>query len=350
MSVEDQDALTNAVSETLQESDPKEIITPEEEGKLKEGEQRPAGEGEPAGTEDPLIELSDGTKVKQSVLDNHEFEISPGRKVKFSDLGKGYMLQEDYTKKTTAVSEKEKSITEVLNFIGKVKQDPEASKALIAFAEKGLGNPEKIKRMLASLEDIQGKVEDKTEDIEKQLEGLDPDDPAYKVTKALLTELKATKAVITKLQADTESKKNADAVNLQQGKDQQNKEQLEKNIVTAQTALKTTMQSSVDEFKEILNTDRKKALWSRMVIAYLREHPEKYDTEEIFVNRIKSVGKDTAQEIKMMSEESLAAYLKKKKTPVAPPGLVNAAKQEAEPESLQEQIEKGLKEQVEKTT
>ena len=340
MGVEEQEALQSA----LEATDPEEIIKTEGEQKPNEEAAAPPAKGsKESAAEDPEIELQGGTKIKKSVLDNYEVEVAPGKKVKLTDLQKGYMLQEDYTKKTTALSAKEKGVQEIINWIGKVRESGEdATKVLIAFTEKALGNPEKLKKMLTALEDTQAAIEVKEDDIEKELEGMDPDDPAYKTQKNLLLKIKQLGGMVNTLQGQLENKNKADADNFRKIQESEKQKEFNKSVESAQNALTVNMKALVEEQKEVLNTDRKKALWSRMVIAYLREHPEKYDSEDVFVSRIKEIGKDAANEIKAMSEEVLASYLEKKKSIVKPPAPSNAEGTPPADETLQDTLEREL--------
>jgi hypothetical protein len=305
-----------------------------------------AGTGAP-GTEAPVVKK-----------DDPEFELEFGeegkkekKKIKLSDLHKGYMQNDDYTKKTQELSSEKEKIKDLIAWSENVKKNPEAVKLIINLS-KALesGDKDRIAKAIGVFEaKVVAKKEEtveKIEDIEKELEGLDPESPEYKVTIRLL---KQNQGFLKKLE-DLEGKVDKTSGTIQKTQDDNDKKEMEAAVEQASKVLNTTLTSLTDaktgEVK--FDSDEAVGLWRKLVLSHLRDNPKEYKDENDFVETIKIAGKKIHAEISKMSEVALAKYIKTKETPIPhkPGGSGDATPKPMTMDNLQSNIETALQEEL----
>ncbi len=328
-------------------------MEPGEEGKALEGLLVPGTDAPgTGGTGAPGTEGT-GTPGTGPAADNPEHEIEFGeegkkekKKVKLSELKKGYMLNEDYTTKTQDISAEREKIKDLVNWADAIKGDPEATKVILALSKSGLGNKEMLKKVLEVLE---GKAEEKKEEVsdditamEKELEGMDPETAEAKILKRSIVFNKGLLKQITDLKTTI----NAQGAGIQERTDATTKKKQDALVVKATKVLNDTLSVLTDAEKGELKftSDEAKSLWRQLVVSHLKDNPKEYKDEKNFVTTINEVGKKYHGTLQKHGEEVVAKYLKDKKTPILPAGGPGGEKR-PEPvtfENLQDSIEKAL--------
>ena len=108
--------------------------------------------------------------------DDPEFELEFGeegkkekRKLKLSDLHKGYMQNDDYTKKTQDLASEREKIKDLIGWSESVKKNPEAVKLVIALSKAlETGDKDRIAKAISVFEaKIEAKKEEAIEKIEE---------------------------------------------------------------------------------------------------------------------------------------------------------------------------------------
>ncbi len=285
--------------------------------------------------------------------DDPEHEIEFGeegkkekKKVKLSELKKGYMLNDDYTKKTQDISTEREKIKDLASWADAIKGDPEATKVILALSKSGLGNKEMLKKVLEVLE---GKAEEKKEEVsdditamEKELEGMDSETTEAKILKRSIAFSKGLLKQITDLKTAID----AQGTGIQERTDATTKKEQEGLIVQATKVLNNTLSALTDAEKGELkfNSDEAKSLWRQLVVSHLKDNPKEYKDEKDFVTTINEVGKQYHGTLQKHGEAVVAKYLKDKKTPILPAGGPGGdpTPKPVTFENLQESIEKEL--------
>jgi len=296
------------------------------------------------------------TKAK----DDPEFELEFGeegkkekKKLKLSELHKGYMLNEDYTKKTQEISSEKEKIKDLLNWSEAVKKNPEAVKLVINLSKAlETGDKDKIAKAIGVFEaKVEAKKEEtveKIEDLEKELEGLDPESNEYKFAARML---KMNQGLLKKLE-DLEGKVNSTTSTVEKTEQEKVKKAQEEAAAQASKVLNNTLASLTDsktgEVK--FDSDEGLALWRKLVLSHLRDNPKEYKDENDFVETVKAAGKKMFAEIGKMNEATLAKYIKSKDTtiPHKPGGSGDPTPKEMNMDNLQENIEAALKGELDK--
>lgn len=272
-------------------------------------------------TTPPTVEKPALETAKPPVTEDPEFDLGEGKKAKLSqikDWEKGSMLQSDYTKKTTELAEQRKEVQDLVNLANFLK-----------------ANPEKLKKVIAVLED---KVEEAKEKIEEKLEDLDPNDPYAKPFSKLLSQ-------IDSLHKRLDTYEQKEVASVEEGK-----------VVEAQQVLTKTLEDTVKELKfdDFDNDEEVKGFWRNSVLSYLKDHPKNYADANDFVNTIKEIGKKYFDGIVKIGEVKLKKYLTSKNVPppaIAPTATGVPVKKETKPDmdNLQDVLQREFDE-VEKQT
>ncbi len=298
--------------------------------------------------QDPEIDIG-GTKVKKSVLDALDIDLDDKRKVKLADLRKGYMQNDDYTKKTQELAAERAKNKELLDWSNLVVKNPKFANILATLTDKGITNTgfneAILDKVLAALEDKQEAAAQRTDQLEDALKNMDPLDPNYEAFKQALEKNKALEQRINGL----EQKIQGTEAQTQQQKQQQAIQQAQTKITSALDAM--TDPAKPDSLK--FTSPEEKALWRKEVLFFLAHNPRKINSEEDFDNLLKEVGTQVHSQINKMFEARLAAHLQKKpqlpaqqpgpngKPPAAP---ADPNKPLMEQGSLQDRIAAGLEE------
>jgi hypothetical protein len=248
------------------------------------------------------------------------------------------MLNEDYTKKTQTLAEEKEKIGDLIKFADAVRKNPKMVKAIVGLTEKGLSDETVLDKVLMALE---GTVEAAKEDLEKLLEGVDPESPEGKVIKGLQSKVKALEARLD--QTDKTIKETGTKIT---------DKETQEAIGQAQQVLNTTLVDLADVKKGGLefDTETGQKLWRMLTISYLKDNPKAYESQEDFVKTVQEVGKQMHAALQKFGEAKLKKYLETKKTPI-PGALGEGGEKGAEVtfEKLQEGIEKSLIEESQKT-
>jgi hypothetical protein len=309
---------------------------------------------EAAGSGTPKVEATPKT------ADDPEFDLEFGeegkkekKKVKLSDLHKGYMLNEDYTKKTQELSSERAKMKDLINWSESVKKNPEAVKLLVNLSKAlETGDKDKISKAIgvfeAKVEAKKEATEEKIEDLEKELEGLDPDSNEYKFAARML---KMNQNLLKKLE-DIEGKVNKTTSTVEETEKEKAKLAEKDAVERASKVLNDTLASLTDPKAGEVKLDSEKAtgLWKKLVIAHLRNSPRDYKDENDFVETVKTIGKAVFAEMKEISEASLAKYIKSKESPIPhkPGGSGDVTPKDMTMDNLQGNIEAALNEELEK--
>ena len=235
--------------------------------------------------------------------DDPEVELEGGKKVKMSDLKKGYMMQSDYTTKTQALAEQRKEVEELVNLANYLK-----------------ANPKKLERIIAILDEKGEAITEKKEEIKDELEGLDPDDPYAKVLKK---------------QSEMLSKALNQIEEMKQGQERTQQQTL---VQQAQQVLTKTLEDTAKGFQ--FADDEDKSLWRQMVLSYLKDNPKQYADEADFTSTIQQVGKKYFDALTKVGEKKIAAYVQSKggKVPTAPATPGSPIKKKPSMDNLDELI------------
>ena len=286
--------------------------------------------------------------------DDPEFELEFGeegkkekRKLKLSDLHKGYMQNDDYTKKTQDLASEREKIKDLIGWSESVKKNPEAVKLVIALSKAlETGDKDRIAKAISVFEaKIEAKKEEaieKIEDLEKELEGLDPESAEYKFAARML---KMNQALLKKMEdIDCKIKTTSDTV--QKTQDERLKKEEEEAVQQASKVLNDALASLTDPKTGEVKIDSAEglALWRKIVLSQLKDNPKEYKDEKDFVDTIKAAGKKAYEEINKMSEAALAKYIKTKETPIPhkPGGSGDPTPKANTFENLQSNIESAL--------
>lgn len=275
----------------------------------------------PDANQDPDIDIG-GTKVKKSMLEAFEIDLDGGKKVKLSDLRKGYMQNDDYTKKTQELASERIKNKELLDWSAMVIKNPKFANILAQLTDKGVTNTgfneQLLDKVLATLEDKQQAAATKTDQLEEALKNMDPLDPNYELFKQALEKNKALEARLNGLEQKI------------QGTEQQTTEQQRKQAIQqAQTKINSALDSLTDPAKPDglkFATPEEKALWRKEVLYFLAHNPRKINSEEDFTNLMREVATQVHGHINKMFEARLATHLQKKNTPPAVPPVQGGPK------------------------
>jgi len=291
-------------------------------------------EGTGPAAEDPEYELEFGEEGKKEK-----------KKIKLSELKKGYMFNDDYTKKTQNLSEEKEKIKDLLGWSENIKKDESAVKIILALSQKGLGNPEVLKRVLEAFEKVEEKKEVVSDEIlgmEKELELMDEDSAEAKTLKRMIS---FSKGLLTRLdKAETDLK--TQATTRVKDKEAATSKDQEALVAKATKTLNDTISALTDAEKGDLKfeNDEAKGLWRQLVVSHLKDNPKEYKSSEDFVKTIQEVGKKFHSTLQKYGEGVVKKYLESKKGPVPPAGGA-AGDHIPKPvtlENLQEGIEKEL--------
>ena len=260
----------------------------------------------PSGAEQKLAAEVKPKETKPAE-DDPEVDLDGKTKVKMSELKKGYMQQSDYTKKTQELAAQQKEVAELKQLAGYLK-----------------ANPKKLERIIAILDEKEAALENKQEQVQEDLSGLDPNDPYAKMLKQ---------------QSEKLEKALQEIQSMKQGQEQSKKEEL---VKSTQQVLNKTLEETVKTLT--FEDEEEQAFWKQMVLSHLKDNPKQYANEEDFVNTIKEVGKVYSDKLAKFGEKKIAKYVKTKSgtVPAAPstPGAPLAKKPSME--NLQELIESEL--------
>jgi len=299
------------------------------------GEQPPA----PAPEADPDIDIG-GTKVKKSVLEAFDIDLEGGKKVKLADLRKGFMLNEDYTKKTQELSAERQKNKELLDWASLVVKNPKFANILATLTDKGITNTgfneALLDKVLAALDDKQQAAAAKSDELEEALKNMDPLDPNYEVFKQALEKNRALEQRLSGLEQKIQG---TEAQTLKHAQETE-KQARDQAIQQAQTRITSALDALVDPAKpDSLKffTPEEKALWRKEVLFVLAHNPREIKSEEDFNALIKDVGAQVHGHLNKMFEARLAEYLKTKKGPSLPPAAPGNQPPAAQNKPLSEQ-------------
>ncbi len=313
------------------------LIAPGTEGTTAPGTEATTAPGTEAGTApvDPEFELEFGEEGKKEK-----------KKIKLSELHKGYMQNDDYTKKTQGISEEKEKIKDLLTWSENIKKDEDATKVILALSQKGLGNKDMLKKVLAVLEGVEKKEEVVSDEItlmEKELEGMDPDSAEAKTIKRMLMFSRGLLGRLDKAEQDLK----AQADNRTKDKEAVTTKDQEALATQATKLLNDTISALTDAEKGELKfeSDEAKGLWRQLVISHLKDNPKEYKTSEDFVKAIQEAGKKYHSTLQKHGESVIKKYLDDKKTPIPPAGGAGGdhTPKPVTLENLQEGIETELK-------
>ncbi len=317
-----EDALAEELG--LEEKGEEEGSEKEEEGKEEEGKEEEE-------EEDPKKEEEE----KGEEIDLEKFGLG---KINSKDLKDLVEKGKDYTTKTQELSEKEKSVKELQDWAKVVKGDKRAIDVLIKFSkdlvnDKGEYNGKLLDRMKGALENKVEQTKDgldaREDELQQELDELDPDSPTYKLVKTSLEQIQALKERLDK----------AEEAATTAAKDKAEKE-YEAQVQHAQQVYKTTLDSLEDPKAEgglSFQTDSGKKVWRSLVSSFMKDNPKEYKDEEDFVSTLKEVGKACHDTMSKHDEATIAAYLESKgQSPIDPKKKVDPASPKGETEEEEE--------------
>lgn len=278
-----------------------------------------------------------GIKIKRSDFDSHQIDLGDGKKVSLADLRKGFMFNEDYTKKTQDLSAEKEKLADLIKFADAVRKNPKMVKAIIGLTEKGLSDEVVLDRVLQALE---GVVEKTEENLDELLKGIDPESPEGKIIKGMQAQIDALKKRLE--QTDQTIKDTTTKISDREAQEA---------IGAAQQVLNETLGDLADPKKGgfEFDTETGQKLWRMLVISFLKDNPKVYENEEDFVKTVKEVGKQMHAALQKHGEAKLKKYLKSKESPL--PAALGAGGEQPTAvtfDKLQEGIEKSLIEESEK--
>jgi hypothetical protein len=241
--------------------------------------------------------------------DDPDVELEGGRKVKMSELKKGYMMQSDYTIKTQELAEQRKEVEELQQLANFLR-----------------ANPEKLKRVIAVLDEKQEQIAEQKQENLQELQGLDPNDPFAKT-------LIAQNKMLSDLQKQI--------AGMKETQDNSHKETL---VAQAQQVLSKTLDDTAKTLT--FENDDEKSLWRQMVLSYLKDNPRQYIDEADFVKTIGEIGKRYFDSISKIAENRVAKYVKSKSGAVPAVPSTPGAPMKRKPTT--NDLEDILKEELEK--
>lgn len=266
--------------------------------------EKPQGDNKPAG--DPVQNPeTDGAKKNEAPAgEDAEFTLPNGEKVKMSQIEawkKAGMLEADYTKKTQTLSERAKNV--------------EALEKMSAYLRQ---NPKKLDKVLAILQDANEAAEaagepkpgDKggADPLQAIIEGLDDADPRDRAMKHILS-------TVQSLKNEVEQAKAGNRKELEQSQQAEFRQTVEKTKST----LNTTLEQSIKESKP--ESGEEAALIKNMTLSFLKDNPQDYQSEEQFVETIKTTVTKMTAAVHKIGEARLKKYLESKNG--APPAAGN---------------------------
>lgn len=302
-----------------------------------------SGEGDTAAlkaksaqVEDPDIDLEDG---------KDEQDKPKTKKVKLSELKKGYMLHSDYTKKTQEIAEQRKELSELANFAKALQGDKDFGNLVMgiirnSMTDKGY-NKEFISRAMGVLQekidDKKDQLEAKDEEIEAILKDLDADNPIAialrKASKTNATMASQLQAIQNKLDAidKSSSEEKARAAN-----ESHQKEVNDIRNVFSSTIDKLTDPKAPEAFK--FHSEKAKERWRKDVAEVMVIKAKQGEIKD-FVGELTAVAKLVYDDYTQDHEAHLAAYLKNKG---AEPKKEVVKEKKKENLELQDELEKEL--------
>ena len=248
------------------------------------------------------------TEQAPSATDDPEVELEAEKKLKLSELKKGYMLNEDYTKKTQELAEQRKEVDEL--------------RQLSQFLK---ANPKKLEKVIAVLDEKEEAIAEKREEISDELQGLDPNDPIAKKLRAQEEMLKGMQKTLD---------------DMRKGQEETQKQTL---VQQAQQVLTKTLDEVT---KELAIEEDDKTVWRQMVLSHLKDNPRNYVDEADFTKSIKEIGKRYFDTIAKIGERSVAKHLKSK-SGVVPAGAA-ASGEPLKKKPTMDNLEDIIKEELEK--
>jgi len=233
----------------------------------------PAGASTPAAPpEDPELDL--GTDDDKQPLKVKRSEVLAWRK--------GQMRQEDYTKKTQELAAQREELKEMANVVEHLKQ-----------------HPQKAAKIIDILEQDEGTMEAKKEDIEDELRDLPDDDPYAKALKKQKTQMEE---LIKQNKSMQDKLSHYDKTIKTQAEEQATKQ--------AQEALTTSLEENAKFFNFEDDDDKKE--WRNSVLTYLVHNPQKFASEEEFLNALKDISLTQFNQLRSRNERIVGRYIKKK--------------------------------------
>lgn len=271
-------------------------------------------------------------KPKDQVPDDPEFELEfaqggkkEKKKLKLSELHKGYMLNEDYTRKSQEVSAEREKLKDLLEWAGGVRSNPVLSNIIMTITEKAFGkdgvNTEYLNKILPAVsEKVEEKKEElavKNDEIESVLKDIDPESPYAKLLKNIWA---ANQQQLVKI-SELEKKMGTIEKTHTERNEAETRQAQEQAVNAAQQVLTSTLDDMLDPEKEghfDIKSDSSKVLFRELVLGKLSKLRGDIKTKEDFVTVIKDAGKAVYQLLQKMNEDTLSGYIKTKRLPVKP--------------------------------
>lgn len=228
------------------------------------------------------------TEPQVTPADDPEVDLG-GEKVKRSQIlewKKNQLLQSDYTKKTQELAQQRKELDE-----------------LVKFADYLKANPTKLQKVLAALEDKAESIQAQQQQVQTDLQGLDPNDPYAKLLQA---KFDALQKMIQPLQDK-----------LTQFEQQSKETHQQQMVAQAQQVLSTTLDETFKGLKFI--DDGEKSICKQMVLSFLKDNPREYADETEFKTTISDVAKKQYDALQKVGEARVKQYLESKKATPIPP-------------------------------
>ncbi len=234
----------------------------------------------PSASSTPKVEVPEDPEI--------DLGVDPtGKPLKFKksqilEFHKGSMLQSDYTKKTQELSAQKEELKEMSNIIEHLKT-----------------NPKKAERIIAILDEKEEATEQKIDEIDEALKGIDENDPYAKTLRMLKAQnqmiLKQNQSLqnkVEKFEQKTQSMEQAEAVKQAENKLNEALEKISKSLK--------------------FDDDDDKADWRKMVLTYLVNNPRKYTDETEFLADVEQVSKMEHVALVKRNERITGRYIKAK--------------------------------------
>jgi len=289
---------------------------------------------------------AEGQKPEPAGNEDPEVEVSAGKKVKMSELKAGYLRNEDYTSKTQKLSEDQAKMKDTLDWVKRVSSNQKLAKAVDSIVSKAFTdeNAEQyLDGLLSHLEGKKEQIQDAKDEIDELLSELPQDDPYAQA-------LRHNREMIRKAMAQINTAITAAKQTPQQAKaEDPQATQQDKAAITDEG--RKAVDDAIGESAKaagVAQNDGQYKFWRSAVVAELNERAK--DGSITSIEQLKSLaveaGKKVAGELKAYLDAQKAEYIKSKESLLPHGASVSGAggrqPQEISMDNLDDVIEKNL--------
>lgn len=240
--------------------------------------------------------------------DDKEIDLPGVGKVKLSEIKKwrdSGLKEEDYRKKTEALSVREAQIKELEEFSGYLKQNPKKAEKIFAILDAVDEADEAAATGAGTKKEAAAAASTAAGQIDKILESLDPEDPLAAILGAIYKDLTGVKQTVASFE-----KRDKELTQAEQQREMKQATDAARKIIV------DTMAEEQKALKDF--TDEEVTIWRNMVRNTLIKANGNYASQEDFVNAIKSAAAASAAKLQKIADGRLEKYLKSKGGPTLP--------------------------------